>query len=100
MRGRANPGQSGSCRVFGEGESGSLFSCQAAVPLQPAVTQAVKRLEEQLGVTLFTGRRGTRLTPEGSVLFHYVDQYGFIETGSVNQRDEVDVVGRHHYCRR
>jgi DNA-binding transcriptional LysR family regulator len=72
-------------RVFRRvAKSGSISSAARQLYLtQPAVTQAVKRLEEQLGVTLFhRTSRGTRLTPEGSVLFHYVDQaYGFIETG-------------------
>ena len=48
---------------------------------QPAVTQSVKKLEEQLGVTLFQRTtRGMRLTPEGETLWRYVDSAcGFID---------------------
>ena len=42
---------------------------------QPAVTMSIKRLEEQLEMTLFTRtKRGVILTNEGKVLYEYVKQ--------------------------
>ena len=55
-------------RVFRRvAKSGSISSAARQLYLtKPAVTQAVKRLEEQLGVTLFhRTSRGTRLTLKG-----------------------------------
>ena len=41
---------------------------------QPAITFQIKKLEEQLGVSLFTRtKRGVTLTDEGKVLFDYVN---------------------------
>lgn len=47
---------------------------------QPAITQAIKRLEEQLGVQLFQRTsRGMSLTPEGDTLWRHIDSaYGLI----------------------
>ena len=47
---------------------------------QPALTQAIKKLEEQLGVQLFQRTsRGMSLTPEGDTLWKHVDSaYGLI----------------------
>lgn len=40
---------------------------------QPAISKSISKLEESLGVTLFTrGSRGVQLTPEGQVLFTHV----------------------------
>lgn len=40
---------------------------------QPAISKAISKLEENLGVTLFTrGSRGVQLTVEGQVLFQHV----------------------------
>lgn len=40
---------------------------------QPAVTLQIKKLEEQLGISLFTRtKKGVKLTEEGSVLYEYV----------------------------
>jgi LysR family cyn operon transcriptional activator len=49
---------------------------------QPAVSQAVKQLEEKLGGQLFFRTpKGIVLTTEGEVLFKYIEQaYGFITT--------------------
>ena len=42
---------------------------------QPAITFQIKKLEEQLGVSLFTRtKRGVILTDEGSTLFEYVER--------------------------
>lgn len=42
---------------------------------QPAVSQAVRQLESQLGVALFTRvSRGVRLTKEGTLLYEYVSK--------------------------
>ena len=42
---------------------------------QPAITFQIKKLEEQLGVSLFTRtKRGVVLTDEGSTLFEYVER--------------------------
>lgn len=50
---------------------------------QPAVSQAVRQLEEQLGAKLFVrGSRGIRLTAEGKLLYGYVERgYEQIELG-------------------
>lgn len=42
---------------------------------QPAVSQAIKKLESRLGGQLFTrAPKGITLTPEGEVLFKYIEQ--------------------------
>lgn len=50
---------------------------------QPAISQSVKRMEEQLGLKLFTRtRKGTVLTPEGNIIYSYVSTaLKMIETG-------------------
>ncbi len=50
---------------------------------QPAVSQAIKQLERQLGVDLFLrASRGVTLTQEGKVLFSYVEKgYEQLELG-------------------
>lgn len=61
-------------RIFCQVAKYSSFS-QAAKTLylsQPAVSQSVKQLEEQLGVQLFTrGPRGVALTQQGKLLYEY-----------------------------
>ena len=61
-------------RIFCQVAKYSSFS-QAAKTLylsQPAVSQSVKQLEEQLGVQLFTrGPRGVSLTQQGKLLYEY-----------------------------
>lgn len=51
---------------------------------QPAVSQAIKQLERQLGVTLFNrASKGVRLTKEGQLLFSYVEKgYEQLELGA------------------
>ncbi|SFA80401.1 DNA-binding transcriptional regulator, LysR family [Acetitomaculum ruminis DSM 5522] len=42
---------------------------------QPAVSQSIKNLEKQLGIKLFSRRsKGMHLTPDGEILFSYVEQ--------------------------
>lgn len=42
---------------------------------QPAVTLQIKKLEEQLGISLFTRtKHGVKLTEEGNVLYEYVEK--------------------------
>jgi len=55
-------------------KNGSISSAADVLFIsQPAVTFQIKKLEEQLGVSLFTRtKRGVVLTDEGKVLFDYV----------------------------
>ena len=55
---------------------------------QPAVSQALKQLESQLAVKLFSrGSRGVALTEEGRVLFSYVERgYEQLELGEEQVR--------------
>lgn len=52
---------------------------------QPAVSQAIKQLEEKLGGKVFFRiPKGIKLTSEGQVLFEYIEKaYGFIITGEM-----------------
>ncbi|MDM9647130.1 LysR family transcriptional regulator [Rhizobium sp. S163] len=62
-------------RIFAEiGGAGSLSAAAAALGLtQPAVSYQIRRLEEQIGVTLLKRQhRGVELTPEGQRLFDLV----------------------------
>lgn len=64
--------------------AGSLTEAAAALSIsQPAVSQALRQLERQLGITLFhRGARGVSLTEEGRLLFSYVEKgYEQIELG-------------------
>jgi DNA-binding transcriptional LysR family regulator len=60
---------------------------------QPAVSQAIKLLESCLGSKLFLRiPKGVRLTPEGEVLFSYVQRgYEFILTGEQQFRKMLDL---------
>lgn len=55
---------------------------------QPAVSQAVKQLEEQVRVKLFLrGKRGVELTEEGRLLYEYVrNALGVLESGEERLR--------------
>ncbi|MBO9192766.1 LysR family transcriptional regulator [Rhizobium sp. 16-449-1b] len=62
-------------RIFAEiGGAGSLSAAASALGLtQPAVSYQIRRLEEQIGVTLLKRQhRGVELTPEGQRLFDLV----------------------------
>lgn len=64
-------------RIFLEvGRSGSLSAAAAALGLtQPAVSYQIRRIEEQMGVSLFRRQhRGVELSPEGQRLFEIVDK--------------------------
>lgn len=52
---------------------------------QPAISQAIKQLEQKLGGDLFCrNARGVSLTVEGEVLFQYIEQgYNLIQTGEL-----------------
>ncbi len=64
-------------RIFVEvGRSGSLSSAALALGLtQPAVSYQIRRIEEQMGVSLFHRQhRGVKLSPEGQRLFEIVEK--------------------------
>jgi putative choline sulfate-utilization transcription factor len=64
-------------RIFLEvGRSGSLSAAAAALGLtQPAVSYQIRRIEEQMGVSLFHRQhRGVMLSPEGQRLFEIVEK--------------------------
>ena len=43
---------------------------------QPAVTQAIKKLEEEIGFKLFyRTKKGMNLTEEGEILYNYLKLY-------------------------
>lgn len=56
---------------------------------QPAVSRAIKQLEESLGCPLFfRTSKGVKLTPEGDILFKYIEQaFNFISTGEKKIND-------------
>ena len=60
---------------------------------QPAVSQAVKLLESSLGNKLFIRvPKGVRLTPEGAVLYSYVQKgYEYILLGEEQFRKMLDL---------
>ncbi|NKJ05000.1 MULTISPECIES: LysR family transcriptional regulator [unclassified Rhizobium] len=64
-------------RIFLEvGRSGSLSSAALALGLtQPGVSYQIRRIEEQMGVSLFHRQhRGVKLSPEGQRLFEIVEK--------------------------
>lgn len=60
---------------------------------QPAVSQAIKQLEDNLGSRLFVRiPKGVRLTPEGEVLFSYIQKgYEYILLGEEQFRKMLDL---------
>ncbi|WP_038286787.1 LysR family transcriptional regulator [Acetivibrio straminisolvens] len=56
---------------------------------QPAVSRAIRQLEEELGCTLFIRTpKGVKLTLEGSILYQYVDQiFHFLSTAEKKIND-------------
>lgn len=76
------------------GKIGSISgAAQVLCISQPAVSQAVKQLENKLGVTLFVRKqKGVVLTAEGEMLFSYVKQgYEYICMGEDKIRQMVDL---------
>ncbi|WP_271749938.1 LysR family transcriptional regulator [Cohnella sp. JJ-181] len=57
-------------------KTGSLTQAAKTLYLtQPSVSHAIKQLEENFGVALFyRNSKGVELTPEGSVLYSYIEQ--------------------------
>ena len=65
-------------------KSGSVTGAAALLSIsQPAVSQSLKQLEKNLGVSLFCrAARGVKLTAEGELLYSYVSKgYEQIELG-------------------
>lgn len=65
-------------------KAGSVTEAAGALSIsQPAVSQAIRQLESQLGVKLFYRvSKGVRLSEEGELLFSYVKKgYELMETG-------------------
>lgn len=58
------------------GKNGSLTGAAETLSIsQPAVSQTIRQLEEQLQTKLFVrGQKGIRLTNEGSLLYEYVEK--------------------------
>jgi len=56
---------------------------------QPALSRSIKQLELELGCTLlYRTSKGVKLTQEGEVLYHYLDQaFGFISTAEKKIND-------------
>lgn len=74
-------------------KAGSLTTAAKQLSIsQPAVSQSLKQLEDQLGVSLFyRASRGIKLSPEGELLFSYVARaYEQLELG---ERKLMQMVG-------
>lgn len=76
------------------GELGSISGAAKELCIsQPAVSQAVKQLENALGVTLFVRKaKGVAFTAEGEALFSYVKQgYEYIRLGENKIKQMMDM---------
>lgn len=60
---------------------------------QPAISKAIKKLEDSLGATLFSrNSRGVQLTEEGSLLFHHVKAaFDSLEAGEQQLRQMMEL---------
>ena len=57
---------------------------------QPAVTQAIKKLEEQLDIELFKRTsKGIKLTKDGEKVYYYAEKLCQIANASCNLIDEL-----------
>lgn len=81
-------------------EHGSISGAARALFVsQPAVSSALKQLEDALHVTLFFrnprgGSRGVTLTPEGELLRQYVSKaFSFLQTGEEKLREIAGLEG-------
>lgn len=77
-------------------KAGSLTTAAKQLSIsQPAVSQTLKQLEDQLGVSLFyRASRGIKLSPEGELLFSYVARaYEQLELG---ERKLMDMINMGH----
>ena len=78
-------------RVFvAVADEGSFVRAAAKLYLtQPAVSQAVRRMEAQTGAKLFLrGRRGVRLTREGELLYRHASAaLAMLEAGEISKED-------------
>lgn len=66
---------------------------------QPAVSKSIKKLEEQLGTTLFIrNKKGVTLTDEGKNLYHYISSaFSSIQEGELHlKRNRELEIGRIH----
>lgn len=75
-------------------KTGSVTGAAKELSLsQPAVSQALRQLEGNLGVLLFTrGARGVKLTGEGKLLYSYVEKgYEQIELGEAKLKQMQDL---------
>ena len=72
-----------SYKVFYEvAKAGNISKASKALMIsQPAISKSISKLEEELGVRLFSrNSRGVMLTSEGEILFeHVTDAFGFSE---------------------
>ncbi len=61
---------------------------------QPAVSRSIRQLEDSLKCTLFfRTSKGVKLTPEGEILYKYIEQaFSFIEAGESKLRDVHNLV--------
>ena len=86
-------------RVFvAVADEGSFVRAAAKLYLtQPAVSQAVRRMEAQTGAKLFLrGRRGVRLTREGELLYRHASAaLAMLEAGEISK--EYYDKWRYHY---
>lgn len=76
------------------GKYNSITNAAEALSIsQPAVSQAVKHLETELGSTLFVRTsKGVRFTTEGEMLYNYVKRgYEYIRQGEKKLREMLDL---------
>lgn len=66
---------------------------------QSAISQQIKALEDSLGVTLFIrGRNGATLTPQGKILFEYVEEALSLFTSAENRLAKLSALESGSLC--